>query len=219
MTTTSTTLIGLCGPAGSGKDSVRSILEMHNDFGGLAFAEPIRAMLHELLTENGLSGDYITQRELKEMPVPGLGVSYRQMAQTLGTEWGRNCLGQDFWLRVADTCMADLRSHGYRHFVVSDVRFTNEAAWVRARGGVLWLVDRPGVQPVRQHISEAMPFEADRVLHNHGSLPDLRRVVHDALLHLPADLAAQRVHAVRQKTTSTGDGVDIDAVHSNRGES
>ncbi|MGB4061558.1 MAG: hypothetical protein WBK26_15235 [Burkholderiaceae bacterium] len=192
MTTTPTTLIGLCGPAGSGKDSVRSILEMHNDFAGLAFAEPIREMLRELLTFNGCSADHITQRELKETPVPGLGVSYRHMAQTLGTEWGRNCLGENFWLRVADAYMTHLRSHGYRHFVVSDVRFANEAAWVRARGGVLWLIDRPGVQPVRQHISEAMPFEADRVLHNHGSLPDLRRVVHDALLHLPADLAAQR---------------------------
>jgi hypothetical protein len=116
------------------------------------------------------------------------------MAQTLGTEWGRQCLGADFWLNVASTYMADLRGQGYRNFVVSDVRFANEAAWVRAQGGVLWLIDRPGLAPVRQHISEALPFEADRVLHNHGTLPDLRRVVLDALLHLPADAATRAQH-------------------------
>ena len=98
--------IGLCGRAGSGKDTVRSILEMHHDFAGLAFAEPIRAMLRELLTSNGCSDDYITRRELKEVPVPGLGVSYRHMAQTLGTEWGRLCMGHTFWQNLADTYLA-----------------------------------------------------------------------------------------------------------------
>jgi hypothetical protein len=216
--TTTTTLIGLCGPAGCGKDSVRSLLEMHADFAGLAFAEPMRAMLRELLTSNGVNDDYITRRDLKETPIPGLGVSYRHMAQTLGTEWGRQCLGADFWLNVASTYMADLRGQGYRKFVVSDVRFANEAAWVRAQGGVLWLIDRPGIAPVRQHVSEALPFEADRILHNHSDLANLRRVVHDALLQYNADVAAQRVAMARQqaKTEADAPGVDIDAVHRRR---
>lgn len=171
------TLIGLCGPAGCGKDSVRSILEMQADFAGLAFAEPIRNMLRELFTSNGVSDEYITDRALKETEVPGLGYSYRHMAQTLGTEWGRQCMSPDFWLNVANTYMADLRGQGYRKFVVSDVRFANEAAWVRAQGGVVWLIDRPGIAPVRQHVSEAMTFEADTVVPNHGSFADLQRTV------------------------------------------
>jgi hypothetical protein len=195
MNTTTTTLIGLCGPAGCGKDSVRSILEMHADFAGLAFAEPIRNMLRELFTGNGVSDEYITDRALKETEVPGLGHSYRHMAQTLGTEWGRQCMGPDFWLNVANTYMADLRSQGYRKFVVSDVRFANEAAWVRAQGGVVWLIDRPGIAPVRPHVSEAMAFEPDTVVPNHGNFLELRQAVLDAYLLLVVQRASQEANA------------------------
>jgi predicted ATPase len=93
---TNTKIIGLTGPAGSGKDAVRDILE---DLGliGFAFADPIRNMIRGLLTDNGLSDDWMDDRNLKERIIPALGVSYRQMAQTLGTEWGRG-LRSDFWL-------------------------------------------------------------------------------------------------------------------------
>lgn len=174
-------IIGLAGRAGSGKDSVRSILEMHAHFAGLAFAEPIRGMLRELFNTNGVSDEYITDRALKETPIPGLGVSYRHMAQTLGTEWGRHCLGADFWLRVANTYMADLRQQGYQRFVVSDVRFANEAEWVRSQGGKVWLVTRPNLPNVREHISEALPFDVDEQIDNNGTLQDLRRTVLDVL--------------------------------------
>lgn len=174
-------IIGLCGPAGSGKDSVRNVLELKHDFAGLAFADPIRAMLRELLTSNGCSEDYMERRDLKEQPIPGLCVSYRHMAQTLGTEWARQHLGADFWLRVAATYLADLRSQGYRHFVISDVRFANEAEWVRAQGGEVWMVERPGLAPVRPHVSECVQFRVDQVLRNDGSLDQLERTTLDAL--------------------------------------
>lgn len=207
-----TTLIGLCGKAGSGKDSVRSILEYHCEFAGLAFAEPIRGMLRELLTTNGVSDEYITNRDLKETEIPGLGVSYRRMAQTLGTEWGRDCLGTDFWLNVAARRMADLRGRGCRNLVVSDVRFANEAEWVRAQGGVVWLIDRPGVAPVQPHVTEQMEFEPDTVLPNHGSLDELSRAVVEAC----AALAEQRAREAANATLALP-GVDIDSVHTGRG--
>lgn len=176
-----TTIIGLAGQAGSGKDTVRNILELSHDFAGLAFAEPIRAMVRELLTSNGCSDDYITNRELKETPIPGLGVSARHMMQTLGTEWARKCLAEDFWLKLAATYMADLRGQGYRQFVISDVRFANEAEWVRAQGGEVWMIERPGLQPVRQHVSECVQFRVDQVLRNDGTLADLERATLNAL--------------------------------------
>lgn len=174
-------IIGLCGPAGCGKDSVRTILELKHDFAGMAFAEPIRGMLRELLTSNGCSDEYITNRELKETPIPGLDVSARHMMQTLGTEWARKCLGEDFWLKLAATYLADLRSQGYRQFVISDVRFANEAEWVRAQGGEIWMIERPGLQPVRQHVSECVQFRVDQVLRNDGTLQQLERTSLDAL--------------------------------------
>ena len=175
------TIIGLAGAAGSGKDSVRNVLELQHESGGFGFADTIRDMLRVLLVSNGCSPDYMERRDLKEVPVPGLGISYRHMAQTLGTELVRNNWGQDFWLKLAATNMASMREHGYRNFVISDVRFANEAEWVRNQGGEIWLLDRPGTAPVREHVSEAMPFTADRIIHNHGRLSDLQRTVFDAL--------------------------------------
>jgi dephospho-CoA kinase len=42
-------IIGLTGYAGSGKDTVRNILEAKHGFDGIAFADPIRDMLTALL--------------------------------------------------------------------------------------------------------------------------------------------------------------------------
>jgi hypothetical protein len=175
-------IIGLAGAAGSGKDSVRSVLELQHDFAGISFADPMRDMLRTLLVSTGSSDEYLTRRDLKEVPIPGLGVSYRHMAQTLGTEWGRQCLHPEFWLRTAHNTLAFLRGQGYCNFVVSDVRFANEAEWVRNQGGEIWMLDRPGTAPVRAHISEARPFEADRVVANTGTLADLRDATYFALV-------------------------------------
>lgn len=175
-------IIGLSGRAGCGKDTVRKVLEEFG-FAGFAFADPIRNMLRTLLTDNGISDQYIDDREFKEAIIPELGVSYRQMAQTLGTEWGRG-LHRMFWLRLADAYMADCTDFpGHSHFVISDVRFANEAQWVRERGGVVWRIERIDTDPVREHVSEQefSMFTADHVIHNDGDLEQLRQSVVDAV--------------------------------------
>ena len=174
-------LIGLAGYAGTGKDTVRAMLE-ETGFTGFAFADPIRGMLRELLTSSGISDHYMDLRDFKEMAIPELGMSYRHLAQTLGTEWGRS-QAPDFWLRIAKAYLDEQADSGRTHFVVSDVRFANEAQWVRDHGGVIWRVERPEAVPVRAHVSECelYHFAADVTLHNTGSLQDLRRTVMDAL--------------------------------------
>lgn len=174
--TTTTTLIGLTGLAGSGKDTVRAMLERRG-FVGLAFADPLRNMIRDLFKSAGINDQYIDHRALKEVAIPGLGVSYRHLAQTLGTEWGRHTVGADFWVRIAEAYMSDITTQTFKPppFVVSDVRFQNEAAWVRYRGGVIWRVERPGIPAVRDHASESIValIRADAVVHNTGSLEEL----------------------------------------------
>jgi len=180
--TTTPLLIGLCGPAGCGKDTTRAILEMKHDFAGLAFAEPMRDMVHALMATTGVSLDYLKKRELKEVPVPGLGFSVRHMMQTLGTEWARNNLSENFWIDAAAATLASFRERGHRRFVISDVRYPNEAAWIRQQGGEVWMIDRPGLQPVRLHSSECLHFRVDQVLRNDGTLANLERATLDALV-------------------------------------
>lgn len=193
--TTPTQLIGITGYAGSGKDTVRNLLTGYLGYTGFAFADPIRTMLHCLLEHGGIDDKYIESREFKEQVIPELGLSYRQLVQTLGTEWGRS-LHSDFWLRLAGAHMADLQAdfehmcelheeHGSEYeraaprFVISDVRFINEAEWIRARGGVIWRVERPDAVPVRAHASEAeiYHFKPDAVIDNSGDLEHLRHEV------------------------------------------
>lgn len=181
-------IIGLTGAAGAGKDSVAIILASGHGALRLSFAEPIRAMLAALVDHLDISRDYLTERELKETTIPGIGASYRQLAQTLGTEWGRQQI-PGLWINMARTLMdeleADNRRAGFdpRMWVISDVRFPDEAEFIRQRGGVIWRVVRHGTEPVRQHISEAgaLTIEPDACVPNHGTPADLRAQVADLL--------------------------------------
>lgn len=170
-------IIGLTGAAGAGKDTVRELLEQQ-DYRGMAFADPIRSMLGALLSHAGLGPSWMTERDLKERNLPHLGISYRELAQTLGTEWGRH-LHPDFWLRVASLFVEDWSAD--TRFVLSDVRFANEAAWVRQHVGQIWRIERPGLRPVRDHISERGDIEADLVIRNHAGLDALQHQVQQAL--------------------------------------
>lgn len=188
-------IIGLTGYAGTGKDTVRGLLETGFGYIGFAFADPIRAMLRELFTMHAISADYMDSRALKESTIPELGVSYRQLAQTLGTEWGRRCLADDIWVKLANQHMHALSlQHGATpglRFVVSDVRFVNEAQWIKDQGGEIWRVERPGIAPVRAHTSESelYHFKADRIVNNHGNLVQLFASVMDAFPETPIEPA------------------------------
>ena len=189
MTTKKTPhLIGLTGYAGSGKDTVRGVLAAHG-YIGLAFADPIRMMLRTLFDQAGVCHSFMDSRQLKEIAIPQLGVSYRHLAQTLGTEWGR-AVAPDLWLRIANGYINDassageLWSDGVPLFVVSDVRLASEAQWVHDRGGVVWRINRPQAAAVREHSTEAEVglIHADIEIDNSGSLDVLKRNVALALV-------------------------------------
>jgi hypothetical protein len=175
-------LIGLTGLAGSGKDTVREILVHQHNFDGMAFADSIRDMLTALFESCGVKTEWMTERSLKEAVIPEFGASYRQMAQELGTGWGR-AIDPDFWLKIAGAKVAMCGDYGGSGVVISDVRFPNEASWVKAQGGVIWRIIRPGVEPVRAHASEdliaSLPY--DYVIDNSGSIDRLQHAVAMAL--------------------------------------
>jgi hypothetical protein len=166
-------VIGLAGPARVGKDTVANHLERSENYKRYAFAGPLKAMLAAgfCLTEAHLEGD------LKEKVLEPLGKSPRELMQTLGTEWARDTVHQDCWLIIAEKYC---ESHGKT--IITDVRFPNEAAWVRARGE-LWHVRRRGAPSVSAHTSEVgiVPLEGEHVIHNDSTVEMLEFTV-DKLL-------------------------------------
>ena len=144
-------LIGLTAPAGSGKGTAARLLEEHYAFTAFALADPLLDMACVLASHVDVDGAWCVERELKEQPMPGLAVSYRQIAQGLG-DWGRG-VHREFWVEIAHHKLRQARTRG-ENVCVTDIRYPNEAAWLRAQGGVLVAIVRDGVPPVRHHSSE-----------------------------------------------------------------
>ena len=168
-------LIGIAGRARSGKDTVANFIVAAIGGYRYSFADPIRAMLAPLGVN--MSDPYWQAR--KEEPIPALGVSPRRMMQTLGTEWGRQLINPDLWLIMAHQ---RLLQNG-PGMVISDVRFDNEAAWIRKHGGRIIHVIRPETKAVEAHASEdgIEMQDTDSRLFNSGTLEELQLSVRELL--------------------------------------
>lgn len=152
-------VIGLCGLAGSGKDTAAAYLVSVHRFEPLAFADPINDMLAVLLDGFGIDHAVLHERGLKEQPLVGLPghPSPRELKQRLG-----DCLRAihpDIFVHslAHRAGVNDLPRSSPVHdrLVVSDVRYPNEAAFVARLGGALIHLHRDSAAPVRSHSSEA----------------------------------------------------------------
>lgn len=136
-------LIGLTGRAGCGKDTIASFLCEAHGFVQIALADPLRDGLKAMF---GVTDEQLHRRDLKEAPIDWIGRSPRELLQTLGTEWGREHVAADLWLRVAarriDRIKASPPCLHVAGIVVSDIRFENEADWLREHGGQVWHIKR-----------------------------------------------------------------------------
>ena len=168
-------LIVLAGLAGSGKTTAAKHLVEAHGYIRVNFADPLKAMLYAL----GLDKDHI-DGEGKERPHTRLcGKTPRYAMQTLGTEWGRDMIGPDFWINTwTDRVRTELRGYdgyGYESIskvVADDCRFQNEADTARGLGGTVIHIDgRGGIPGVHQ--SESGVHFVDVTIKNDGTVDDL----------------------------------------------
>lgn len=127
-------VIGIAGYAGSGKSTFAGMLSAELKLPIYSFAQPIKDMLAVIGIVKGESADY------------------RIAAQTLGTEWGRDCISPDLWVDFMRDSIVTSEKWGV---IIDDVRFKNETAFVR-KYGYLIHIKRPGIQKIElsQHRSE-----------------------------------------------------------------
>jgi hypothetical protein len=152
-------IIGLIGDAGAGKSTVARYLESDYEFEAVRFAGGLKKMMGAL----GLSLYHI-EGEGKEKPTDLLGgKTPRYAMQTLGTEWGRDLIGENFWV---DHWRQEADKHEL--VVVEDCRFPNEAQAIRDKGGYIvkvvnfWQDKSKGAD----HASEHQEIKSDFTISN-----------------------------------------------------
>ena len=176
-------IIALAGYARSGKDTVADYLAETQDFERIAFADVLRECveaLNPMVAEDGTRyKDALTfwgyNGAKEKLP------EFRGVLQRMGTEVGRNILGENIWVELT---MARIDRHEpHVDWVITDCRFPNEANAVVDADGDVIKIDRPGVSAANDHISEHAldGFEFDEVILNDGTLDDLYHKVDQML--------------------------------------
>ncbi|WP_276972041.1 hypothetical protein [Ferrimicrobium acidiphilum] len=154
----------MSGYARSGKDTVGEILAQEHGFVRLAFADKLKKLALVLDPQVAAAvtelGGWEQAKKIQYV---------REYLQLLGTS-ARDILFESVWI---DALLSDLDAT--TSYVITDVRFLNEAEAIRARDGIMVRISRPGVGPVNQHISEIAldDYPFDVYLKNDGSIPNL----------------------------------------------
>ena len=172
-------VIGIAGPAGCGKDTAADHILERLPFGYVkkSFAEPIKDMAASL----GLSHDQL-YGNLKDTVDERYSVTPRRILQTLGTEWGREQIHPNVWVRAMWVKLDQLEDGA--GFVIPDVRFVNEANFVRQNGKLIHIVGRS--KGVEDHISEngVEILPEDIVIRNEDLIDTFYDYINEAIKYL-----------------------------------
>ena len=167
-------IIGLTGYAQSGKDTVAQILVKRYGFTRVAFADPIREFAYDVnpivdtVANEKITLRYMVDRDGWEGAKKHEEV--RKTLQRIGVA-ARNNFGDDFWIIKA----MEKVKHADR-IVVTDVRFINEAKWIKNyEQSQIWRIKRLGIGAVNNHVSESEMdgYKVDQILVNNGTLDEL----------------------------------------------
>jgi hypothetical protein len=161
-----------------GKSTIAHYLVHCHGYQALSFASPLLEMVQTFLMHHGLDIEDIEHYcyKAKETPIPGIGRSYRHLARTLGTEWGRNLVKETTWLDAFEQKFD--RYSGKHPIVVDDMRFRNEAALLMSKKFLLVHVhrenNRNSLNDTHQSDVELSFFAGwDHTIDNNGTLDNL----------------------------------------------
>lgn len=173
-------VIGIAGPARVGKDTAADHMLAHRPaYQKVSFADPMKNMLRVGLnmTDGQLWGNHKENFDVRYSCSP------RHMMQTLGTEWGRAQIGDNIWVNAMEAHLDQVGGT----FILPDVRFENEADFVRKNGFLLHIEGRD-VDIGTSHVSEdGVTFKSGDFLvynNNDGDLEAYKYQVHCKLVEM-----------------------------------
>src|SRR5690554_2021605 len=172
-------LLGLAGPAGTGKTTAARHLATEHGADRMSIAQPLYEILAvslDITPEAAISCSEV--RDWKEGPHEALnGKSPRQMLQIIGDSL-RSHVGEMFLIEYLERRMVALENIivTIPIVVIPDVRLDIEAEWVRRNGGHIVHMRRRSAEAVAAHSTEngVQLYYKDFAINNHGCIADLQ---------------------------------------------
>lgn len=192
-------LIGIGYKRKRGKDTVANRLVDKHGFIRISWADSLKEACRHIFgfSDAQLYGD------LKEVVDPYWGKSPRQILQEVGTDALRNHFDDQIWIKSAWLKIEKALQADVAGVVIPDVRFPNEAEFIKSKGGVLWRIDRDIEEDVNSlHSSETSMNDYqgwDRVINNNGSIRDLYDRVDYTFSSLNTQKSTRRLHVLNRR--------------------
>lgn len=172
-------LIGLSGKAGSGKDAAFRIIQALTDyaFDNKKNSYKLKQIAGTLLGDHNFAEKWeLSDREFRDFFLEDWGMTRREFLMKLGTEAIRDGLNKNSWILALYADYRPLISN----WIVTDVRFKNEAEALKERGGILIRIERPGTKgqdhPSDKDLDDYQGF--DKVIVNDGTLLQFQEKIH-----------------------------------------
>lgn len=155
-------LVGICGKAGSGKDTIADYLVQKRGFIKISLADPIKRLVKDVFV---LDDKVVYDRVEREKPLPQWNDwSVRRLLQFIGTELFRRNIDDAVWVKSLWYRIKDDKKNNY---VVADVRFPNEINYFKENAKdefVMLKVTRSGYDGsvgIKGHESESYDLQVD----------------------------------------------------------
>ena len=168
--------IGVTGMLHSGKDTLADFITKMNPqrYYKYSFASPMKKIAHEIF---GFTEEQLYDPDMKERLDSFWGVTPRKFLQLLGTDMFRDIFRDDVWVKLAEKDIIK-RVDELQNMIIADVRFNNEAEFIKEYNGLIIRVvrDMDDAQESRNHVSEEGIDEKyiDVTVVNNGSFEDLK---------------------------------------------
>lgn len=168
-------LIGLTGKKRCGKNTVGTYLWEKHRYQNTSFALPIKSICKIF----GFSYDQL-EGSLKETMDEFWEITPRKFMQIIGTEMFRSHFRDDVWLKMMELELANLNAS---NVAITDVRFDNEAKFIKDNGGLIVHIIRDSNTQEDSHSSERgiSPEFVDYVIYNNEKITDLFSSVEEML--------------------------------------
>lgn len=185
-------IVGLTGYAGSGKDAAADGL-VAQGWTKVSFTDPMWDMLFALnpfvdlsrrkrwyswllnrlaggrfLAPARVARDFFCGGDRDRLKRESQEV--RRLLQVIGTDIGRSMINVNLWHQLTRDRIKKLKTN----VVIPNIRYWNDAQFVRNRGGLVIRITRPGVGPLNDHPSEQQDFEVDDTIINGDTIKDLQ---------------------------------------------